>query len=370
MGKRLPILLALLSGLALAACAPAGDGLSGLVRATEYRLGSRVGGVVAAHLVEEGQVVSAGTPVARLDDRVLAAQRRVLVAAVEAARAAYADLKAGATAEDLRRARAELAGAEAQYAQALAGFRSEDIRAAVSQRDALAANLENASTNAERMENLLAAGVVSPKDRDAAVAARDALRSQMAAAQANVDKLTRGLRPEEIAAAQAAVEARQAVLDRMRAGPTPNQLAAAEARLRQAEEQLAALELDLADLIVVAPADGLVEERLLDAGETAAPGAALLSFISTQDMWIDTFVPESKLSAVKLGTRMRVVLDAVRNQPFEAEVFFISRQAEFTPRNLSTPEERVNQVYRVKLRPLSPPVELRSGMTASVFAAR
>ena len=130
------------------------------------------------------------------------------------------------------------------------------------------------------------------------------------------------------------------------------------------------LELDLADLTVKAPTRGLVEDWLLDPGETAAPGAALLTFVSTEEVWIDAFVPESKLAGVEVGTKMTVELDAMRGQPFKAEVFFISRHAEFTPRNISTPEERVNQVYRVKLKPLAPPVDLRTGMTASVFLAQ
>lgn len=364
------LLLVTVGVLAAGACAPKPAHLSGIVRATEYRLGSRVGGIVAEHLVAEGGIVPAGTQLARLDDSVLLAQREVLAAGAEAAWATFNDIKAGATAEEIKRARAELAGAEAQYSQALEGFRDEDVLAAAYQRDAIAARLEAAEKNAARLQNLHAEGVVAANELDAAIAERDALRSQLAAAQAGLDKLAKGLRPQEISAAGAAVGARKAVLDQLAAGATANQLAAAEARARQADAQLAALELDLAELTVTAPTVGLVEERLLDSGEAAAPGAALLTFVSTEEVWIDTFVPESKLALVKLGSKMRVELDAMRDQPFDAQVFFISRTAEFTPRNISTPEERVNQVYRVKLKPLAPPVDLRTGMTASVLVAQ
>lgn len=362
----LPVIL-IIAILAATACSQRETRLSGIVRATEYRLGSRVGGTVAEHLVSEGEVAPAGAMLARLDDAVLLAQRNVLAAAAEAAWATFRDMKAGATPEEVRRARAELAGAEAQYSQALEGFRDEDIRAAAFQRDSITAKLAAVEKNTARLQHLYDEGVVAASELDAAVAERDGLRSQLAAAQANLDKLTKGLRPQEISAAAAAAGARKAVLDQLLVGPTANQLAAAEARARQADAQIAALELDLAGLTVTAPTQGLVEDRLLDAGETAAPGAALLTFVSTEEVWIDTFVPESKLASVKLGAKLQVELDAMRDQPFEAEVFFISRDAEFTPRNISTPEERVNQVYRVKLRPLSPPVELRTGMTASVF---
>ncbi len=361
----IPLMLAIC--ILAASCAQKPAELSGIVRAREYRLSSRLGGKVAQEMAQEGGEMKAGEALARIDDSVLKAQREVLVQGAKSAWAAFNDLKAGATPEQLRQARAELAGAEAQYSQALEGFRSEDVRAAVEQRDALAANYENAMKNAGRLENLFAEGVVSAKDRDAAVAARDALKSQVAAAQANVDKLTRGLRPEEIAAAKAAADARQAVLDKLKAGATVNQLASAEAKARQLDAQLAALDLDISDLTITAPTGGMLEEYLLDPGEVATPGQALATFVSSEDVWIDTFVPESMLSKAQQGAKMRVVLDAFPDKPFDAEIYFVSREAEFTPRNVSTPEERVNQVYRVKLRVQSAPVPLRSGMTAKVM---
>jgi len=371
MGRRLYFRCTLLAAIALCAysCGPQPAELSGIVRARQYRLGSRVGGKVVDHLVLEGEEAPKGAILAGLDASVLLARRKVLVAGAEAAWANYEDIKDGATPEELRRARAELGAAEAQHKLALAGFRDEDIKAAASSRDALLAGLDAAEKNAKRTQNLFDEGVVAASALDAAIAQRDSLRSQVAAAQSQLDKLTRGLRPEEIDAAAEAVAARKAVLDQLVVGATANRLAAAEAAARQADAQIAALDLDIADLAVVAPTDGVVEEHLLDPGETAAPGQALVSFVSTQDVWIDTFVPESKLGGVSIGTTVRVALDAYRSQPFEAEVYFISRQAEFTPRNISTPEERVSQVYRVKLKPLAPPVELRAGMTGSVLVA-
>ncbi len=365
----LAILIALALHVFATSCAQKPAELSGIVRAREYRLSSRLGGEVAQQFAQEGAELKAGDPLARIDDLVLKAQRAVLTEGAKSAWATFNDLKAGATPEQLRQASAELAGAEAQYSQALKGFRSEDIRAAVEQRDALSANLKNAGKNAERLQNLYDEGVISGKELDAAVAARDALKSQVAGAQANVDKLTRGLRPEEIAAAKAAADARKAVLDKLKAGATVNQLAAAEAKARQLDAQLAALDLDISDLTIAAPTGGMLEEYLLDPGEIASPGQALATFVSTEDVWIDTFVPELMLGKAQQGAKMRVVLKSFPGKPFDADIYFVSREAEFTPRNVSTPEERVNQVYRVKLRVQNAPVPLRSGMTAKVMFA-
>lgn len=358
----------LLSG--LSACTQHPIELSGIVRAQEYALGSRVGGQVAEALVEEGEGVPKGTPLVRLDDSKLLARREVLAHAVEAAQATYDDLKAGATPEQIQQARAELSGAEAQQRQALAGFRSEDIAAAQAQVDALQAKVDAAIKDAARMERLAAEGVVSESKRDAAVAKRDSLAGELAAAKENLAKLTKGLRPEEIEAAEAAVAARKAVLAHLAAGATENQLAAAEAKVKQAQAELARLQLDLADTQVVAPVSGVVEEILLQPGEIAAPGQPIVSLVATDDIWIDVYVPESALGWVKIGACLEVVSDSYPDKAFDAEVTFVSRQAEFTPRNIHTPEERVNQVYRVKLKPVSPPIELRAGMNVSAYLSR
>lgn len=136
-GKHLPSAFAFTCILAAgiiafaASCAQKPAELSGIVRAREYRLSSRLGGEVAQQFAQEGAELKAGEPLARMDDSVLKAQRIVLTEGAKSAWATFNDLKAGATPEQLRQARAELSGAEAQYSQALNCFRSEDICAAV-----------------------------------------------------------------------------------------------------------------------------------------------------------------------------------------------------------------------------------------------
>jgi len=370
MGKELVFALLVAFLMAAAACAQHPVELSGIVRAQDYALGSRVGGQVAEVLVEDGQSVQKGALLVRLDDSKLVARREVLVHAVEAAQAAYDDLKAGATPEQIQQARAELSGAEAQYRQALSGFRSEDIAAAQAQVDALQAEVDAAIKDAARMERLAAQGVVSESKRDAVVAKRDSLVAKLRAVKEKLGKLTKGLRREEIEAAESAVAARKAVLAHLLAGATENQLAAAEAKVKQAQAELARLQLDIADMQVVAPVSGVVEEILVEPGEIAAPGQAIVSLLATDDIWIDAYVPESALGWVELGSTMKVVSDSYPDKRFDAEVVFVSREAEFTPRNIHTPEERVNQVYRVKLKPLSAPIPLRAGMNVTAYLSR
>lgn len=372
-GSRLLLILTLISLTVLSVltffngCKSAEVELSGVVRVREYALGSRIGGEVEEALVQEGQEVKKGALLVRLDDSKLLVQRIILGHTFEGAQASYNDLRAGATREDKERARAELAAVEAEYQKTLSGFRSEDIAAAEAEVRALEAEFENVRKEAERMERLFADGVISESQRDAAVSGRDAMAARVEAVKENFSKLTRGLQKEDIEAAEAAVSARKAVLKKLLVGATKNQLAAALAKVRQVQAELARLDLDIADLDVTAPADGVVEEIIVEQGEIAAPGQTIISFIASDDIWVDLYVPENALGWVKVGDKLRVLADPFPDKPFEAEIFFISREAEFTPRNIFTPEERVNQVYRMKLRPRNPSFALRAGMNVSAF---
>lgn len=341
-----------------------------MIRGREYSLGSRVGGRLLTLNKREGDPAKKGEVIAHLDPSVLLAEKAVLEAAVAEAEAKYRDLKAGATKEEIEQAQAELAAAEAQYRKALSGFRDEDIRAAQNEVAALESQYGEARARADRIIALYDRGYASENERDSAIAARDALKARRDAALENLRKLTAGFRKEEIEAAEAAVQARKAVLARLRAGPTPNSLAAAEARVRHARALLARLQLDITDLSIVAPEDGFVESFLLDLGEIATPAQPVVTFVGSSDLWIEFYVPEIALATLSLGQRLQVVADPFPRLPFDAVVFFISREAEFTPRNVLTPEERLNQVYRVKARPEGFPDGLRPGMNVTIRLPR
>lgn len=349
------------------ACTGPGKTVSGIVRARDLALGSRVGGMVLSVERYEGDAVRKGEVIARLDPARWLAERAVLEAALMEAEARYRDLKAGATEEEIRRARAELAGAEAQYRQALSGFREEEIRAAQNEVAALESQYEEARRRADRTIALHLEGFASTSERDAAVATRDMLKARRDIALENLRKLTAGLRKEEIEAAEAAVHAHKATLERLLAGATPDAIAAARARVNLARAQLARLELDIADLTIVAPVDGIIESVLVEPGENASPGQPIITLVASDQIWVEFFVPERLLSRMHAGVRLTMIADPFPQTPFNAEVFYISPSAEFTPRNIFTPEERLNQVFRVKAKPLSPPVSLRSGMGITVF---
>ncbi len=340
--------------------------LSGIVRVRDYKLSSRIGGTVKEILVGEGVEVKKSEVLVRFDDSKLQAQMKILEQELAQAEAQHKRLLEGATKEEIDRAKAELDIAEAQYKKALSGFRSEDISAAREQVNALSAKFKVAEREAERANRLFNEGVISESEYERALAERDAISAELKALKDNLEKLTVGLQTEDIEAAEAGVQARRAVLKNLLKGATKNDISVSEARVKQVKAEIARLELDIADCTVLSPVDGTTENIHVEVGEIAQPGTPVVTIIGTGDMWIEAYIPESYLSRISIGDKLKVVADTNPDAPFDAEVTFISREEEFTPRNIFTPEQRINQVYLIKLKPINPTFPLRGGVNVTV----
>jgi HlyD family secretion protein len=304
--------LAVLSALAAAcsrdAAAPA-NRATGYVEATEVRVAAEVGGRLVEVTAKEGDRVSAGDVIARIDT-------------------ADADLA-------LQRAAAERDQAEAQLALLRAGSRPEDIRQASAQAESAQAEvrgaqaeLDAASADVERFENLLRANAGSVKQRDDAVTRRDVAAARVRAAE------------ERARAASGA-------LARVRSGARPQEIAAARARVATVDAQIAALRKAVVDATVKAPVGGIVTSKLLDAGEMVAPRAPIVVITDLDHAWANVYVDERLVPQLKIGQGATLVTDA--GQRLAGSITFISPKAEFTPRNVQTAEERSKLVYRVKV---------------------
>jgi membrane fusion protein YbhG len=135
--------------------------------------------------------------------------------------------------------------------------------------------------------------------------------------------------------------------DRIRAGE--DNLAALEAQQEQAREVLAEAKSVLEDFTIVAPSQGVVTTRIVDAGEVVSAGMPLLDLVDLDRLYLKAYVPEILIGKLRLGLPARIYTDAYPDRPFEAEVRYISSRAEFTPKEVQTPDERVKLVYAVKL---------------------
>jgi HlyD family secretion protein len=303
---------------------------SGHVEATEVRLAPEAGGRIIELLVDEGDSVTAGAVVMRLDPR--DAQLAV------------------------DRARAEQRQAAAQLKLLEAGSRREDIAQAEAQgqaaRDELGAaraELAAAETDLERFEALLQSNAGSRKQRDDAAARRDVAR-------------------ERVDAAGSRARAADQTTARLRAGARAEEIEAARARLAAATTGVATAEKLLSDTTLVSPLNGVVTETLVSAGEVIAPRAPVVVIVNLVDAWADVFVDEPMIPRLRLKQPATVFTDA-GGPGLPGTVSYISPKAEFTPRNVQTAEERSKLVYRVRISVVNSDGVLKQGMPVEAVLA-
>jgi multidrug efflux pump subunit AcrA (membrane-fusion protein) len=169
--------------------------------------------------------------------------------------------------------------------------------------------------------------------------------------------------------AQAAVEVARAALNRLLAGPSEPELDVLRAQVRQAEAAAQALRLQLQRTTLYAPADGIVLLRSIHQGELATPGVPLLTIADLETVRLTLYIPENLYGQVQLGDTVRVQVDSYPDRAFEGEVVYVSPQAEFTPKDVQTKEERVHLVYAVRVRVPNPGHLLKPGMPADAEIA-
>jgi multidrug resistance efflux pump len=168
----------------------------------------------------------------------------------------------------------------------------------------------------------------------------------------------------EYNAAVAAVEMAQAQLDAMRAGATQEEIAIAKAQVEQAQASVESLTVLRDKQTLIAPVGGLVLELNIHEGELAAPGAAVLVLGDLDQVTLTVYVPEDKLGQVRVGQEVQVGVDSFPGRLFTGSVVAIANEAEFTPRNVQTQEERVNMVFAVDVRIPNPDHALKPGVPA------
>ena len=245
--------------------------------------------------------------------------------------------------------------AQAQLNLALAGASQSEIAAARAMVAAAQAQVKTAEAGVAAAE----AGV------SASQAAPGTTQDQVAMADVGI---TAAFAQVEVAAGQLAQA--EAQLARLKAGATPEEIAALEAQVAQAEGALAAAEaalqtvdIQIEQTTLMAPVGGVVVERVLQVGELAAPGIPLFTLANLDDVTLTVYVPEAELGQVFLGQQVEVTVDAF-SDVFIGEVSHIASQAEFTPKNVQTQEERVHMVFGVKVGLDNPDQLLKPGMPA------
>lgn len=343
--------------------------VTGFVEAEEIRVGSRVGGRVQEVLVEEGQRVKGGEALLQLEPYNL----KELLAQAQGERAAAMaqrdKLQAGFRPEEIAAAKALYEQAKATYEKALAGPRKQEITEAEDALRLADANLELSDTELKRARSLFETKSTSKEALDRALTERRVDQASADVAKARLDMLREGTRAEEIAETKAALARADADLQLKQNGFRKEEIAEAAARVEAAEAAVQSIQTQIAELVVAAPCDAVVEAIDLQPGDLIAPNAPVLSLMDVRRMWVRAYVPENRLGMAQPGVELAIRVDGFPDRMFRGRVSFMSRQAEFTPSNVQTPEERSKQVFRIKVDLLEGLDLLRPGMAADVFLA-
>jgi HlyD family secretion protein len=225
-------------------------------------------------------------------------------------------------------------------ARMLAGSRPEEIAQAKATMDALRVTSQNDEVNYRRAAALARTGAGTIRQRDDAKAAFDAARQQYEAARQAYILAVKGPRAEDIAAQRAAYEAAQGTvaLDKSQ----------------------------LADTRLYAPADGIIEDRILEPGDMASPSTPAFTIALTNPLWVRAYVPETELGKIAPGMRATVTTDSFPGRKYRGWVGYLSPAAEFTPKTVESPELRTRLVYQLRVYVCNPDDELRLGMPATV----
>ncbi len=213
----------------------------------------------------------------------------------------------------------ELDAAELKARRDLA---AAQINTAIHDADSQQAQLDFLKDDANRQQDLLKRKVVSPTDAERAVSAA--------------------------MAQEKAVEA-------------------AHTRVIQARAQLADIEAQVAEMKINAPTDSILEVLSVKVGDVLPANREVATLLLPQHLWVRVFVPEPWLGLIKVGDPVRVRVDSFPDKDFSGTVEQINRQAEFTPRNVQTVEDRIRQVFGVKVRLNNSEDKLRAGMSADVY---
>ena len=226
--------------------------------------------------------------------------------------------------------------AAAQLNEMENGPRPSEIEAARQDWESLKAQLVFDKADAQRARNLLASKTISSSEAEKTISTADALVKSTEAARQRYELLHEGTRPE---------------------------------RIEQARGQLADIDAQLKEMRIVAPGRSILEVLSVKVGDVVPANREVATLILPDHLWIRVYVPATWLGKVRLGQAAELRVDGIANKVFHGTVEQINREAEYTPRNVQTVEDRVRQVFGVKIRLDNPDDALRAGMSGEVTFA-
>jgi HlyD family secretion protein len=349
--------------------------LSGNIELTQVQLSFKLPGRLEELLVDEGSTVQAGQVVARLDTAELERTRAREAAAAEAAARAVEQTRTAlayqerALVQETALRRAELDAAQKRLEELEAGSRRQEIEAARAALQEAEAQLGLAQRDWERAQTLYRNEDISTAQFEQLRTRYESARAAAARARQQAALVEEGPRKEQVAQQRAAVERARAALRLTEAGALElerrrKELAMREAELERARAQLAVIDVQLAERVLRSPVAGVVLSKNAERGEVVAAGAAVVTVGDIARPWLRGYIAERRLGQVKPGMPAEVTTDSYPGKKYAGRVTFISSEAEFTPKQIQTEEERQKLVYRIKIEMENPRMELKLNMPA------
>lgn len=371
---------------------------TGVIDVEEIRIASELQGQVMHVLVDAGDIVHVGQELIVLESRPLKAGIQEAQTALGTAQAKLRAVRTRPRTEEVAYGQAQVAMAQAERSRAHASYQAakralddpQALRQQLLEAEAQAALAEAAVDAAEAQSALLRH---QAEQADWNSTERHILEQQAKAAEADVAAAGADLRTAEAAClhlrgmvanpleylagvhasegayrlADARVRTSQAELRDLIEGASAADVSLAEAEVALAEASLHLAKLSEQRLTICSPVDGTVTARILSPGETALPGATLLTVADLRDVYVVVYVPQTALGQVSLGQRVEVAVDSFPLSRFEGSVTHIASEGQYTPRNVASREERVNTVYEVTVKVPNLDGRLKPGMAADAL---
>jgi HlyD family secretion protein len=348
---------------------------SGAVEATEVHLSFKVSGRLIERPVDEGSRVQPGALIGRLESQDLEADAVRLREALGSTETQVPLLRTEITLQEqltasrISQARASLAAREQYLGQLKAGSRRQEIQEAEAGVREAKATMDNAEADYKRMQRLHDQQLIAEQQRDTAWTAYQVSVERHRAARERLDMVKEGPRQEEIQRAEAEAQQARGALLEAGAGELEivhkrQQLATLDANIRRDRAALAVAEAQTGYTVLRSPQAGVVLRKHAEPGEIIAAGTPVVTIADLDNIWVKIYVPEPQLGRIKLGQTAEVTTDSYRGKIYRGTVTFVNSEAEFTPKNIHTPEERVKLVFAVKIAVGNPNQELKPGMPA------
>ena len=347
--------------------------VSGNLELTQVDISFKIAGRMIERKVTEGDWVKKGDLIATLDPLIYQQQKARDEASVASAQSNYQQIETAiayqkATLEsDIAARNAELNQATAKLEVLLNGSRKQDIQQAEAAVADAKAQLDFAKSDWERAQMLFKNEDISKQQYDQSRTKYDSAQAMLRQAEEKLSLVKEGPRQEDIAAARADVARAKAAVataeaSRIDLKRKEQQLTHQRDEINKSRAQVVISEAQLADTDAITPIDGVVLVKSAEPGEILAAGTTVVTIGDLEHPWLRAYINETDLGRVKLGQKVKLSTDSFPGKTYWGKVSYIASEAEFTPKQIQTKEERVKLVYRIKIDVDNSSHELKNNM--------